>query len=324
MGDDELLDAEADVAACRRAQARAEVLHAQLAAEQQTVQALRRRLDDERDDVRKLGGGFSSLMARLRGRRDDLLQSERAELAAAEAELAAHTSAMRRLSARFAEARDDATRLPDAETRLASVVERREQEIAASGDARAAALRDLDEELAYARGVRDEIQGARHAALGAIGALEHAVGKLTVAEGWSVVDLVSDRSGGVRHGSMRYAGDWAGRAKHDQLDEAVVPIAEAHAALLQLRAELTDVSAGTVHRPNVRMPSTGLGTLDIWFDNTFSDLMVHDRITSSISELQRAIDGVNELLSELEPRRTTADELVARLEADRAELLRGG
>jgi cytochrome c553 len=139
MADDELLDAEADVAACRRAQARAEVLQGQLAAEQATCQTLRRRLDDERDDVRRAKGrSLRSVMARVRGSRDDVLRAERAEVAAAEAELAAHVAAMQRLSARFTEARDDGLRRTEAEANLAAAIARREREIAASGDERAA------------------------------------------------------------------------------------------------------------------------------------------------------------------------------------------
>ena len=188
--------------------------------------------------------------------------------------------------------------------------------------------RDLDIELGRARGVHDEVRAARHAAMRASGALAHAVDTLSVAENWSVADYVTEGSGGVRHGSMRFGGDWAGRAKHDQLDASVVPIAEAHAALLQLRAELTDAGSNiggevvAVHHPNVRMPSSGLGTLDVWFDNRFSDLIVHDRITSSISELRRAAQSVDELLAELDPREQAIAAAVTELETRRAGLLR--
>jgi hypothetical protein len=307
MAVDELLDAEAAVAACHRAQARAAVLQSQLATAQAACQALRQRVDDERDDVRKLKrSSMSSLLARVRGRRESLVTAEQAQLAAVEAELATHESAMRRLAIQFDTARSEAQQLDAAQHRLDDAIEQREHEIAAMGAEMADRLRDLDDELALQRAVRDELRSARHAALAAAGALDHAVGKLSVAEGWSAVDVLSEGSGGVRHGSTRFGGDWAGRAKHDQLDRAVVPIAEAHAALLRLRAELTDVTSGAqserLHRPNVRMPSHGLGKLDVWFDNRFSDLMVHDRISSSISELERAKRSVDELLGELDPR----------------------
>ncbi len=325
MGDDDLLDAEAEVAACRRARARAEVLATELAAEQRVVQRLRKRLDDEHADVRKLqGGSLTSVVARLRGRRDDALSTERAEAAAVEAELAAHVQAMQRLSARFTEARDESHRLPDAEARLAAAVEAREREIAAGGDARAAELRALDRELAAYRTARDRLRAVRHAALKADAALEYAVERLGTAEGWSVADVLSDGSGGFRHGSSRFGGDIAGRAKHGALDESIVPIAEAHASLLQLRAELNDIGMGDddVHRPNVRMPSSRLGAWDIWFDNEFSDLMVHDRISSSITQLERSARSVQALLADLDPQHDTVSGHVERLEARRAELLR--
>lgn len=327
MAVDELLDAEAAVAACRRAEARAEVLQSELAAEQATCHALRQRVDDARDQLRKLeGSSISSLIARFRGRRADLLTAERTRLAAVEAEFATHQSAMRRVSAQFDLARAEAHTLDAARHRLAAAIERREQQIAAMEDGMADELRDLDDRLALERAVRDALRSARQSAWSAVGALDHAVGKLSVARAWSTVDVLSEGGGGLHHGSTRYVGDWAGHAKHDRLDESVVPIAEAHAALLQLRAELTDVTSAAeshgIHRPHVRLPSEGLRTLDVWFDNKFSDLMVHDRISSSISDLERAKRTVEELLGELDPRERDACDRVGRLEAQRRELLR--
>jgi hypothetical protein len=97
-------------------------------------------------------------------------------------------------------------------------------------------MRDLDVELGLARAVHEELRSARHAALRASGALAHAIDTLSVAENWSVADFATEGQGGARYGSTRFGGDWAGRAKHDQLDASVVPIAVAHAALLLFRA----------------------------------------------------------------------------------------
>jgi hypothetical protein len=66
-----------------------------------------------------------------------------------------------------------------------------------------------------------------------------------------------------------------------------------------------------------------VGKLDVWFDNRFSDLMVHDRISSSISELERAKRSVDELLGELDPREQQATDRVMQLESGRDALLRG-
>ena len=319
MDHDELLDAEADVAACRRADSRARALHTELAAEQQAVQALRRRLDDERDDVRKASGSsVRSLVARLRGRRDDLLSSERADVVAAESELAVHQAAMRRLSAQFDEARTRAQQLDAAEAALADAIERREQTIAAGDSERAARLRDLDRSLTDARAERDDFRAVHGAALGAVGALDRAVESLSIAQGWSTVDTFLDGDG-------RSATDWiSGTAKHEQLDRSVEPVAEAHAALLQLRATLSESGADRVHRPNVRTPSTGLARMDLWFDNFFSDMMVHERISSSISELERAARSVDDLIEKITPHEQAATQHVEQLEGERSRLLRDG
>ena len=297
------------------------MLHTELSAEQRTCQELRARLDDERRSDRRSSTG---LIGRLLGRRPDPGAPPSPQAAAVAAELAAHERAMQRLSAEFATAQKESAGLDEARQRLESAVAARSAAVAGSGDERGRRLVALDDELAVARRTRDTVRGAHHSAIRALGALETAIDRLGSAEAWSAADFLSDGSGGFRHGSARFGGDVAGRAKHDALDRSVVPVAEAHAALLSLRSELADLGRPTddVHRPNIRMPSSGLTTWDIWFDNEFSDLMVHDRISSSITELERSRTGIERLIAELTPPAESADAAVADLEARRAHLLR--
>lgn len=317
---DEFLAAEAAVAACERARSRATVLHGELSAEQATCQRLRRRLDEARRTSRRSSNSF---VGRLFGRRPDPVAPPSPEVAALTAELSAHERAMQRLSNEFATVRDLAAGLDDARLRLEVATAARAAAIADSGDDRARRLAAVDDELVAARRVRDDLRAVITSALRASGALDTAVERLGTAAGWSLLDVASDRSGGFRHGTARMFGDVAGHAKHDALDGAVVPIAEAHASLLSLRSELADLGgAAELHHPNVRMPSSALGTWDVWFDNTFSDLMVHDRITSSSAELRRAAASVEELIVELTPGADAAATHVDALESQRADLLR--
>lgn len=318
---DEFLAAEAALAECDRARSRATVLHGELSAEQQTCRQLRQRLDDAR---RTGSRSTNSFVARLFGRRPDPSAPPPAEVAALTAELSAHERAMHRLSTEFAEARDVAAGYDAARARFDEAIAARAAAIADDGDDRARRLAALDDELAAARRVRDDLRTVITSALRASGALDTAVERLGTAAGWSLLDLGSDRSGGFRHGTARMFGDVAGHAKHDALDGAVVPIAEAHASLLSLRSELADLGGGAadLHHPNVRMPSSALGKWDVWFDNTFSDLMVHDRITSSTTELRRAAASVEALVAELTPGADAAGAQVDALEARRHDLLR--
>ncbi|MAT04478.1 MAG: hypothetical protein CL424_05480 [Acidimicrobiaceae bacterium] len=323
---DEFLAAEAAVAECEWARSRATVLHGELSAEQETCQLLRRRLDETR---RRSKLSSTSFIARLLGRRPDPSAPPTPEVAALTSELAAHERAMQRLSTEFASARETAAGLDAARDRLDAATAARAASIAEGGGDRSRRLASIDDELAVTRRVRDDLRAVVSSALRATGALETAIERFGTASGWSVVDVVSDRSGGFRHGSLRFGGDVAGTAKHDALDATVVPVAEAHAALLSLRSELADLggSGGSgnpddVHRPNIRMPSSALGTWDVWFDNTFSDLMVHDRIASSSAELRRAAASVDELITELTPAADAAAAQTTALESQRADLLR--
>lgn len=309
MSLDELREARAAVAACHRARARAELLADQIASEQQECRRLRDRLADERDDVEALERlSVSSLLARARGRLDDQLRGERAEVAEVEVELATRQASLARLDAEFRAARDRSLDLDAAQARLDEVVARRGQAISGRDDRASRELAELDARLAVERAARSEIVEAHQAAIGADGALERAIEAMSSARNWS------------RHDTWG-GGEWLSSAiKHQRLDSSVELLAGAHSALLRLRSELGDAAA--IHHPNLSQPSPALSTMDVWFDNVFGDLMVHRKISRSLDELRRAHEGVLELVARLTREERIATDRVAELEARRDLLLR--
>lgn len=309
MSRDDVREAEADVAACRRAHATAEVLAVEIAAEQKVCQVLRGRLQDEQADVDALEDtSIRSVVARLRGHRDELLDRERAEVAAVELELATHRSAMRRLTPDFETARERAQGLAVAQERLTAALQRRAEALAAHPE-HAARLADVDARLGAERAAFDQIRDARVAALGAAGAIDRALESMSSAHKLSSFDTFLN--GGTIISSL----------KQGRLDSSVETLAEVHVALLQLRPLLAGI-ADDVHHPTLQLPSTGVA-MDVWFDNIFTDLRSHGKITGSLRELQRSRSSVGTLLEELAAYEALSRPRVDGVEAERAGLLRG-
>lgn len=311
MSLDELHAAEAAVATSRRARQRAEALADEIAAEQRVCQTLRSRLRDERADVDALEDtSITSVIARLRGRRDELLDRERAEVAAVELELATHEAAVRRLTPEFERARDLAIELSSAEARRDAALERRAAQLAAD-PARAGTLRELDRQVAAEQDVFDRFGGALGAAHGAHGAIDAALHSMRGAQTTSTLDSFLD--GGALVSALKY----------DQLDSSVERLAAVHASLLTLRPLLDGLTDG-VEQPTLALPSTRLETFDVWFDNIVSDLMAHGRIVATVDQLERSRQRVDELIRELTEYERIARGRLDDVRARREALLRAG
>ena len=308
---DRVRAAEREVATARRARERVTLLADELAAEQRVCQALRSRLDDERADVERLeDASIRSVLARLRGRRDELIDRERAEAAAVEVELATHDAAVGRLRSEFDAARDLAQGFDDAQARLDEALAERGR-ILATDPATSAQFTDVERRLAAEEEAYDRIGAALGAAHAADGALDLALESMRSVNGMSAVDTFLDGGALVSH------------LKHRQIDGSIERLAAVHAALLTLRPLLAGL-ADDVHQPTLRLPSTGLTTMDIWFDNVFSDLMVHQQIAGSIDQLRRSKSHVRTVIAQLTEFETISRSRRDAVRAERDALLGQG
>ena len=135
--------------------------------------------------------------------------------------------------------------------------------------------------------------------------LNAALGHLEDAEGWGTWDVFG---GGLVSDVMKYS----------RLDDAQQQLTGVTSALRRYRTELEDV-ARTVEFNMKHDDFTQ--TMDIWFDNIFTDLAVLDRIRQSrdqLLDLESRVRGIQEGLTwdlekvetELNALRTERDELV--------------
>jgi hypothetical protein len=86
----------------------------------------------------------------------------------------------------------------------------------------------------------------------------------------------------------------ADMVKRGHVSDATGAIADAQYAMVVLAAELRDIEWSNP-RPAAPQISSSLGTMDLWFDNIFSDWMVRDRISASRQSVTETLKHLAEL-----------------------------
>jgi hypothetical protein len=124
-----------------------------------------------------------------------------------------------------------------------------------------------------------EIKEARAACSAAIGSLQEALDRIGSARSWGTYDTWF---GGGFFSSM---------IKHDRIDEAEQAMRAVDAALDRLRRELADVGVDGAAVGDVGVSDLSR-TLDVWFDNFFTDIGVQSRL----KDADRRLAEVGELL----------------------------
>lgn len=290
---------------------------------QQRVQELQRRIDDlervaqeqrsahreEQDDVKQLEGpSITRIFAAVSGSRDEKLARERAEADAAHLRLRHTESQIEALRRDQAREQARVEELSEAPRQLAAVLEEKEEFLREIGDPRADRLFELADEEGQMRGEIRELNEAVEAAQAADTALRDAAVSLDSAGSWSTYDTYL--GGGMLASSM----------KHSHLDKAAEATSHAEECLAVLRTELADVSADSVHAPEVAVGG-GMRTMDVWLDNLFTDLAVHDRIKKAQEEVAHAAASVADVMAGLAERaHRTRDRLTA-IDEERRRIL---
>ncbi|WP_114424348.1 hypothetical protein [Nocardioides houyundeii] len=168
-------------------------------------------------------------------------------------------------------------------------------------------------EMASRQGALDaelvQLDGALTAADTAQRALGEAARELGSAGDWATYDTFL--GGGV----------FADLAKHHRLDRAGALMRHADAALRHLAAELADVQVAAVGEVGVPELTR---TLDIWFDNIFSDWAVRDRIKEASARVHHLRAAVDALGHELARRRAGVQAAQAELAVGRRSMLSAG
>jgi hypothetical protein len=107
---------------------------------------------------------------------------------------------------------------------------------------------------------------------------------------------------------------------HRRLDEAAEAAAEADYRLALLRTELADLH-GTMRTFPLLAISARTKLVDMWFDNIFTDMAVHDRIKQAQQNVDHSLQVVQEVQEQLTSRVARAQARLTSIEAKRRDLL---
>lgn len=270
------------------------------------VEARGARLNKEERNVEKLEKlTISSILASLRGSKDEDMDRERAEAYAARLR---YQEAERQLAEVREEILERQRRIQenaDCEAEYEALLREKEAELRKSDPALAEKLAELERRELELTARQKELREAEEAGRQALFQLDGAIGHLEDAEGWGTWDVFG---GGLLSDVMKYS----------RLDDAQRQLGEVGSALRRYRAELEDV-ARTVEF-DVK-PDNFTQTADIFFDNMFTDWAVLDRIRRSrdqLLDLESRVQSIQDGLlrdlegteAELEALRTERNELV--------------
>lgn len=267
----------------------------------------RDRVAAEAGDVERLESlSLTSILARLNGSRGDKLAREAVEHQAAQYEYAilqARADTDQRVVDALAARHAD---LPAVQARYDAALADTERRLVASGGQHAARLSELAEQRGRLTAELLGLEQAREAGRRAAEHLAAAATKLDSARSWSAYDTWFD------------GGMIASMVKQSRLDDVAMLIPAADDALALFTNELSDV-----HMSGVRLVEMGDLTrvFDVWFDNIFTDVAVRGRIIDAQAAVQQALDGVHRIQTTLRERAQQRSDQLARLNADRIELL---
>lgn len=240
--------------------------------------------DKEQRDVDRLEGvSLASLLASLRGDRDERMDRERAEAYAAAMR---YDAAKRQLDEVLEDMEFRRRRMADnrfAREAYDRLLEEKAAELGGQDPSQAERLRQIEERLTELTDRRRELQEAIFAGETVAAKLRFLLEKLDSAAGWSTFDLMG---GGLL----------ADMAKYSHLDDARKLAVELQSALRRYEAELADVTISADFRIEV---GGFLSVTDVWFDNVFADWAVRDHIRESesrVQETRRQVEALQEKL----------------------------
>lgn len=251
---------------------------------------------------------LTRILATMRGRRDQDLDRERAEVQSAE--YVAAEAESRRRSAQ-SEVDSIVARLAgfgDLTARRVELLAQREAEVAADPGARATSARLVETATDLGRRAAERVQLEEAIAAGhvAAGSLDQAARHLGAAGDWATFDTFL--GGGLLTDMVKY----------DNLDKAGTLMRQADAALARLASELADVGMSSVGGIEITQLT---GFFDVWFDNIFSDWAVRERVRQAKARVVRARAAVEQAGSELGRRLASCDAEIERLQEVRNTLL---
>ena len=271
------------------------------------VYVFKKTMKNEQADVERLERtSLSSVFYAMMGRKDEMLDKEKAEAYAAKVKYDAAVEELRLIE-------EDLHRM---ETQLCDIIackkeydlllEEKREAIKAVNSIEAERIFQIEEKIAEQKNHQKEIKEAVSAGTRALGSAISILSDLDSAQSWGTYDLVN---GGLI----------AGMAKHSYLDEAQNKVITLQSQLRRFKTELTDITIQADMKVNV---DGFLRFADYFYDGLISDWAVLDRIGQSKSSVHSVKTKIENVLSQLDRMARTAEQMIKQLEMERDSIVK--
>ncbi|MCR2822197.1 hypothetical protein [Lederbergia panacisoli] len=272
---------------------------------------LYRQLTKEQQDIAKLGKfSFTNKIKAWTGKWDEQMEKEMAEAAEAElkyneAEKTVIDLKMETENLRKEMQNPDFTYIDEDWT---DFLKEKEIWIRQNDSIANSSLQKIADERVSLRSMLREISEAEEAGRKAIRALDGALDKLGSAEGMSMWDTFL--GGGLIVSAIKYS----------QINSSEDLIHRAQRALRHFETELMDVQNIAAESFTINKKDIFTFT-DLFFDNIFSDWMVHSRITDAKSKLNQVLHDVRRVLDGLARKRDELNHELIRLDVQEQDII---
>jgi len=257
-------------------------LYAQRAEAEVRTGELANELYREQADVDRLTGGFWSIYYAVIGKKQDMLEKERAEVLKASMKLDTAQSELQRIVSEIDRLEWERQDVRNCEREFQAVLEEKLSIMKASG-LQAERLNEIEEQKAYLAGQIREVNEAMKAGQRVTAQIERIGDRLDSADGYATWDMLG---GGLI----------ADIAKHSHLDEAQQGVARLEELLSKFRTELADISIQT----DVQAQVFGfMRFADVFIDNFFTDWAVRDHIHEAQTSLKQTDAQVRRVMERL-------------------------
>jgi RimJ/RimL family protein N-acetyltransferase len=274
--------------------------------ERNVLAKLRKQLDAEDADVRRLEGlSLSALFYSVMGTKDDRLEEERRELLRARLKHESHKHQVESLERDITALKQRLVNLKDLPQRYEELLADKERKVKSGGSEGAERLDAILIQLARTRDQEREVREALQAGGRALTALNRVIDSLESAKNWGTWDILG-------------GGMLASAVKHSRLDDADTAVREAEPLLQRFERELADVDS----QMGMAVEAGGLTAFaDIFIDNLLIDLLVQSRINDSLDTAEKTAAQVSGILDRLKKNQEELHRQSQRLESERRSLL---
>ena len=308
--DNDLIQLQQKVALKKQLEAKLNDLRNQRKVFDKKVIELRVEHRSEQEDVEKLEGrSLANYFYQLFGKLDEKLSEERREASAAKVKLDAAERELAAVDCEIEEIQSQLQELYGCEQDYAAALEAKRNVVKSSGTPTAAQILELEERIAFLESQKKEIREAISAGYSALGTADSVLSELEDADGWNTWDMLGG-GGIITH-----------MAKHSHLDEAQEKVEQLQGKLRRFKTELADID---IHADMQVSIDGFLRFADYFFDGLFADWAVGDKISESLSSVQRVKGQISSALSKLESMEENANREIQSLNAKIEELIVNG